>query len=135
MSKDGEPITSGSRSLSGEGNNRERIIIIGEKGAVWIFQGLGIEVIFVQSVDEAKGSLEKAVAEKYQFICLTETYAEELIPLINELTADTDICVTVIPGISVPQTVKGKKDSGFERLRKFSERGIGVDLVSSKLAQ
>jgi vacuolar-type H+-ATPase subunit F/Vma7 len=126
MSKNGEQKTPARHSFSGGGDNEKRMIIIGEREAVWIFQGLGIRVSFVQSVNEAKSNLEEAIGEKYQFICLTETYAEELIPRVNELASDTGICVTIIPGI------KEKKNLGFARLRKFSERGIGVDLVSAK---
>lgn len=114
MSKNGEQLT------------KKQISIIGEREVVWVFQGLGIRVSLVRSIKEAKDSLEEAVREKYQFIYITETYAEELILRINELTSGTDICVTIIPGI------KEKKNLGFERLRKFSERGVGVDLVTQK---
>lgn len=100
--------------------------IIGEREAVWIFQGLGMKVSLVQNIKEAKDSLEEAVGEKYKFVFITETYAEELIPWIDELTSGTDICIAIIPGI------KEKKNLSFERLRKFCERGVGADLVSSR---
>lgn len=112
------------------------VYIIGEKEAVWIFQGLGIKVSLVQSLKEAKDSLEEAVRKRYKFIFITETYAEGLIPQISaigesELTSGTDICITIIPGISAISE-KEKKNLAFERLRRFSERGVGVDLVTQK---
>jgi len=103
------------------------VYVIGKKEEIWIFQGLGVRTSFVRNVQEARESLEEAVWQKYRFVFITETYAEELFARISELTSSSNICVTVIPGMGE------KKNLGFLRLRKFSERGVGVDLVSSKI--
>lgn len=103
------------------------ICVIGEVDCVLGLKGLGIKVSLVRDIEEAQDSLDEAIREKYQFIYITETYAQELLPWIRELTTGTTICVTIIPGI------KEKKNLGFERLRKLSEKGVGVDLISTKV--
>lgn len=105
----------------------EKVCVIGRKEEIWIFQGLGMKVSFIRETKEAREKLDEAIRENYRFIFITETYAEDLLPWINDLTADSEISVTIIPGIGK------KKNLGFLRLRKFSERGIGVDLISSKV--
>lgn len=102
------------------------ICAIGETDCVLGLKGLGIKVYVVQSIEEAEDSLDEAIREKYQFIYVTETYAQELLPWIVDLTTGTSTCVTIIPG------AKKKKNLGFERLGKLSEKGVGVNLVSSR---
>lgn len=100
------------------------ICVIGEKDYTLCFQGLGITTFIVKDIDEAEDKLNEAIREKYKFIYITETYAEELMPWIKELSLEPDISITIIPGF------KEKKNLGIEKLRKISEKAVGVDLTS-----
>ncbi len=100
------------------------ICVIGEKDYILCWQGLGIKTFMVRNIAETEEKLNQAVNEKYQFIFITETYADKLLPRIKQLTLETLSCITIIPGS------KEKKDLGTQRLREISEKAVGVDLIS-----
>ncbi len=104
----------------------ENIAVIGEESFVSGFQGLGIDLFRVQGSQSAQQLLEKLVKEMYPIIYITETYAQEFMELIEQLSKVSHSSIVIIPGIGID------KKLGEKKIRSIIRRAIGTDDFNTK---
>lgn len=103
------------------------LAVIAEKDVVLAFRAVGVRTFGVSTAMEAAETLRRLAAEgKYAVIFITETVAEEILPVIQEYGNQALPSIVLVPGI------KGSEGFALERIRRIVEKAVGADILSGK---
>jgi V/A-type H+-transporting ATPase subunit F len=111
------------------------VAILGKREEILCFSALGVEVIDIKNIDDAREKLFKAKKAKLEG-SETSHYAiifvmEDIIAEISDddmkkLTADALPAIIALPGH------KGASGQGDLRIRKIVEKAVGTDILLTK---
>lgn len=99
-----------------------KIAALGDKDSVLGFKALGLDVVPVESVEEARASLHKMAKEDYAVIYLTEQLAQEMEPEIARYKDALTPAIILIPG------KEGSLGIGMDLVTKNVIRAVGADI-------
>lgn len=104
---------------------KENIAIIGEKNFIYGFQGLSVDIFGVQNQQEARQMLEELVKQTYPIIYITETYARDILDLIEHLNKISSSSIVIIPGTGVTEKL------GDQQLKNIIRKAVGTEIINS----
>lgn len=99
-----------------------KIGCVGDKDSVLGFKALGLDVVPVDTVDEARSSIHRMAREDYAVIYLTEQLAVELEPEIARYKDSLTPAIILIPG------KEGSLGIGMAKVTENVIRAVGADL-------
>lgn len=99
-----------------------KIGVVGDKDSVLGFKALGLDVVPVESVDDARTSIHKMARADYAVIYLTEQLAEELEPELARYKDSLTPAIILIPG------KEGTLGIGMARVTENVIRAVGADI-------
>lgn len=103
------------------------LAIIGERDVILSFRAVGVQTFGADTPGEAAETLHSlAKSGKYAVIFVTETVAEEILPVIQEYTTQALPSIVLVPG---PQ---GSEGFALERIRRIVEKAVGADILFGK---
>ncbi len=99
-----------------------RIAVVGEKDSIYGFAALGLEV---KDSKEARTVVKRLINEDLAVIYLTESIIAEIYDELLELTAETQVSIIPIPGVS------GEPKLGMKALKDSIIKAVGTDILFS----
>jgi V/A-type H+-transporting ATPase subunit F len=104
-----------------------KIAIIGNKELVSLFRLFDFECRYVKNVDEARETLsEFKKTSEYAVVFITEDYAEKMLDVIEEFSAQ------VLPSVIILPTNVESSGINNERLRNIAIKAVGADVIGGK---
>ena len=100
-----------------------KIAVIGDSDSVLGFKALGLDVYPVESVDQAKRTINQLAKESYAVIYLTEQLAVHMDEELNRYKEDLTPAIILIPG------KEGSLGIGMANVKKSVERAVGADIL------
>lgn len=100
-----------------------KIAVIGDSDSVLGFKALGLDVYPVESVDQAKRTINWLAKESYAVIYLTEQLAVHMDEELNRYKDDLTPAIILIPG------KEGSLGIGMANVKKAVERAVGADIL------
>ena len=104
------------------------IAIIGKKEEILAFRGLGMETLFVDTVEDAENMLLELRQEetiKHAIIFISEDMFQDISSdVMDKLSGEVLPAIVPIPGL------KGSTGFGEMRMRKFVEQAVGSDIFA-----
>lgn len=102
-----------------------RIAVIGERDSIYGFAALGLEIFPVKNSKEAKTVVKRLINEDLAVIYLTESIIAEIYDDLLELTAEMQVSIIPIPGVS------GGSKLGMKALKESVIKAVGTDILFS----
>ncbi len=102
-----------------------RIAVVGEKDSIYGFAALGLEIFSVKDSKEARTVVRRLINEDLAVIYLTESIIAEIYDELLELTAETQVSIIPIPGVS------GEPKLGMKALKDSVIKAVGTDILFS----
>lgn len=102
-----------------------RIAVIGERDSIYGFAALGLETFPVKDSKEAKTVVKRLINEDLAVIYLTESIIAEIYDDLLELTAEMQVSIIPIPGVS------GGPKLGMKALKESVIKAVGTDILFS----
>lgn len=99
-----------------------KIAALGDKDSVLGFKALGLDVVSVESVDEARTNLHRMAKEDYAVIYLTEQLAVQLEAEVNRYKDSLTPAIILIPG------KEGSLGIGMAKVTENVVRAVGADI-------
>jgi V/A-type H+-transporting ATPase subunit F len=100
------------------------IAVIGDELSILGFKALGIEVFPLKNPGEAEETL-KRIKKEFTLIFITESFARNILKLIEEISGERLPLVTIIPDLRT-------KGVARERLRLLAKKAAGIDIFKEK---
>ena len=100
-----------------------QIAVVGDMDSVLGFKALGLATYPVDSVDQAKTTLQTLAKENYGIIYLTETLAASMESDIARYKDELTPAIILIPG------KEGSLGIGMQNIKKAVERAVGADIL------
>lgn len=101
-----------------------KIAIIGKKECIAGFRGLGVKTYPVKNPEEARAALLKISEEDFAIIFITESFAQDIYDLIDQINEKTLPAVTIIPEPS------GAAGFASKVIREAMLRAVGIDITA-----
>ncbi|MFI3249870.1 MAG: V-type ATP synthase subunit F [Eubacteriales bacterium] len=99
-----------------------KIGVVGDKDSVLGFKALGLDVVPVTTVDEARASIHKMAKDEFAVIYLTEQLAVELEPEMARYKDSLTPAIILIPG------KEGSLGIGMNKVTENVIRAVGADI-------
>ncbi|MFI3254009.1 MAG: V-type ATP synthase subunit F [Eubacteriales bacterium] len=99
-----------------------KIAALGDKDSVLGFKALGLDVVPVDSVDEARTNLHRMAKEDYAVIYLTEQLAVEMEAELTRYKDSLTPAIILIPG------KEGTLGIGMTKITENVIRAVGADI-------
>ncbi len=100
-----------------------KIAVMGAQDSVMGFSALGLTVVPVESVDEARVALHRMAKEDYAVIYLTEQLAQQIPADIAHYQDSLTPAIILIPG------KEGSLGIGMNNVKIAVERAVGADIL------
>lgn len=100
-----------------------KIGVVGDKDSVLGFKALGLDVVPVENVDDARTSIHKMAKADYAVIYLTEQLAVQLEPELARYKDSLTPAIILIPG------KEGTLGIGSSMVTQNVVRAVGADIV------
>ncbi|USN53203.1 MAG: V-type ATP synthase subunit F [Candidatus Nomurabacteria bacterium] len=99
------------------------IAILGSPNAIGGFKALGVRAWPVATAEQGREVLQQIAASECAILLITEDWADQLRPELDELRTRALPAVTVVPGPT------GSTGAGDRELRRIVERAVGSDIL------
>ena len=99
-----------------------KIAILGKKEAIAGFRALGVKTFPVVSAQEARETLLEINQNDFAIVFITESWAQEIYDLIDELNQETYPAITIIPEPT------GARGFASKVIRDAMLRAVGTDV-------
>ena len=99
-----------------------KIAVLGDRDSVLGFKALGLDVVFADTVEEARHTLHQLARESYAVIYITEQLAAGMAADIARYKDQVTPAVILIPGKT------GSLGLGQSALQSAVERAVGADI-------
>lgn len=99
-----------------------KIAVLGDRESVLGFKALGLDVFFVENLEEARRELHRLAKESYAIIYITEQLAADISEDIDRYKTTVTPAVILIPGKT------GSLGLGAQALQSAIERAVGADI-------
>jgi len=100
------------------------IALIGDEVSILGFKALGIEVFPLKNPEEAEETFKK-IKKEFNLIFITESFAKNILGLIEEISKERSCLVTIIPDLRT-------KGVARQRLRLLAKKAAGIDIFKEK---
>ncbi|MDR1193862.1 MAG: V-type ATP synthase subunit F [Peptococcaceae bacterium] len=103
-----------------------KIAVVGDRDSTLGFKALGLDTVFADSPEEARGAIHRLAAEDCAVIYLTEQLAQSLTPELDRYTNAQRPAIILIPGKA------GSLGIGIENINKAVEKAVGSNILKNE---
>lgn len=100
-----------------------KIGVIGEKDSVMPFKLLGFNVVYTESQNQVRSTIDKMAKESYGLIFITESTAETVSETIERYKS------SLVPAIILIPNQNGSKGIGLKEIQQTVEKAVGQNIL------